>query len=337
VADPIATAVTAQAKLATKSAATLLRQIVALWAALGPSQWWNDDLVAGNAAASATLADAALAHTRRTERSFQTAVMRRMDVSPRTLPPLTDGYPRANVTPFEVYQRPAKELRFLQAQGLSFDEAHQRATRRAQNLVDADLRRARFDESRSLYSSTAMIVATRRVIHPELSQSGTCGLCIVAASQVYGTSELQGLHDGCNCTQLPVTGKSDPGLTLNRNDLDEIYAAAGGNDAGALLNTRIQVVEHGELGPVLIKQGDHFRTPEEAGLPSFVPSTPETIRAARAAELEQITTALPIAEANYAQLIKTVEPGQGEALQLWLAAQRMRDRVRSLQIWLSTH
>lgn len=58
----------------------------------------------------------------------------------------------------------------------------------------------------------------------------------------------------CNCDVMPIVGDNDPGDELNRNDIDTInaiYEAAGGNDAGALLKTKVSFLEHGELGPII--------------------------------------------------------------------------------------
>ena len=92
----------------------------------------------------------------------------------------------------------------------------------------------------------------RRVIRPELSQSGTCGLCVVAATRFYKRSDLDAIHDRCKCVVLPYTASHDPGLTLNREDFRRIYNAAGGSTRGeALKKLRVSVREHGELGSIL--------------------------------------------------------------------------------------
>ncbi len=45
----------------------------------------------------------------------------------------------------------------------------------------------------------------RRVIHPELSKTGTCGLCAVASTRTYHTSALMPLHSNCKCGVRGVT------------------------------------------------------------------------------------------------------------------------------------
>ena len=332
----LAQLVTAQAALTAKTSTALLRQILAFWATFTPSDWWNDDLVSGNAAKSASLVESALSQVRLHQRSFQSQVFKMMHVS-APLPPPQFGYSRANTNPFQVYARPAKQLRFLQSQGLEFDEAYMRAKTRVQKMADADLQRAQFGEAQSASRANPRVIGTRRIIHPELSRSGTCGLCVVAATRFYTLDELQALHDECHCTTLPVTAKDDPGLKLNDQDLKEIYAAAGGTQAPDLLNTRVAIGEHGELGPVLIKHGDHFRTPAEAGRPAFQRQTPETIRTARLAERTEIAAALEQAQSNYAALLKTQTPGQGDALAQFRAIKYMKERATQLDQFLATH
>jgi hypothetical protein len=56
----------------------------------------------------------------------------------------------------------------------------------------------------------------------------------------------------CKCTILPVIGDQDPGGQLNADDLNLIYAAAGGTtESRALAATRFEIKQNGELGPIL--------------------------------------------------------------------------------------
>ena len=52
---------------------------------------------------------------------------------------------------------------------------------------------------------------------------------------------------------LPITEERDPGLHLNREDLDAIYRIAGSTGASDLSNTRIKEYVSGEWGSVLRK------------------------------------------------------------------------------------
>lgn len=157
------------------------------------------------------------------------------------------------------------------------DEAHRKAYDRLQAILQADVQRASGDEHRQLMERKPKTwTRYRRVIRPELSRTGTCGLCIAAASRTYRVSTLAAIHQNCRCTQLPITTDFDPGDDLNIEDIDglyvqgpgendkalaveftreqlqELYDAAGGTTAGAALKqVRVQYLTHGELGPVV--------------------------------------------------------------------------------------
>lgn len=103
----------------------------------------------------------------------------------------------------------------------------------------------------------------RRILHPELTQTGPCGLCVVAADRIYKIEDLLPLHDRCACEVLPVYTGSDPGIKLNADDLRRIYDAAGGTGADGLKNIRVALAENVELGPVLVDADQHYRGPVE--------------------------------------------------------------------------
>lgn len=330
--DTIAKSVDAYATLSEQLVTKLLQALWLLWQPLDASTWWDDNLVAGNAARSATLVTSALHQVRVNQRSFSTAVFKQLDAS-MPLPSLMDEYARSNVTPFEVYQRPAKEYRFLTSQGLAFDETYMRAKTRLEGLARSDALRARMDEAQRLDAANPKVIGTRRIVHPELSRTGTCGLCLVASTQFYKKTELQPIHPpSCHCTTLSVTKDSDPGLKLSKDDLKAIYAAAGSSRAEDLANTRITVDEHGELGPLLVRDGQHFRTAAEAGRPAYVKQTPETIRAARVKERDQLTQALAKAQDDYSHMT----PGTDSALPTFRAIKNMKERLASIDRFLRT-
>jgi hypothetical protein len=99
----------------------------------------------------------------------------------------------------------------------------------------------------------------RRMIHPELSAGGTCGLCVAVADRVYQKSDLMPLHDRCHCLPVPVYEGDDHVDTITRADLQRIYSDAGGNTGALLKGVRYEINQHGELGPVLTKRKDKFR------------------------------------------------------------------------------
>lgn len=85
------------------------------------------------------------------------------------------------------------------------------------------------------------VTGYRRVVHPERSKGGTCGLCVLAATRVYRTRDLRPIHDGCECTVMEVTGAFDPGDALNGLDLGEIYGDAGGTTPEQAKKVRYRV------------------------------------------------------------------------------------------------
>lgn len=109
----------------------------------------------------------------------------------------------------------------------------------------------------------ARVVGYRRVVHPELSAGGSCGMCIVASHRLYNIDDLMPLHDGCNCLPMPVYEGADPGAIINDADLERFYAEAGGKQFEELGRTRYQIQQNGELGPVLTLQGAAFRTADD--------------------------------------------------------------------------
>lgn len=170
----------------------------------------------------------------------------------------------------EEWERPAKVYRRARLLGLDDLAAQERADQRTRDLARMDLSLAAREGGHQRLVANPRVTGYRRIIHPELSQSGVCGLCIVAADRIYKTADLLPLHGGCQCTVLPITSAHDPGKKLNDEDLGSIYAAAGASRARTdrknastsredLQRVRIVFNEHGELGPVLSRAGENFR------------------------------------------------------------------------------
>ncbi len=181
--------------------------------------------------------------------------------------PLVDNDDAEWLSPGDTYRRVADGARFDQvANDMDEPTARQRAIVRIQAAAHTDMTlavRAQYlkalDEGRTVRAD-----GWRRILRPELSQSGPCGLCVVAADRVYSRGDLLPIHDRCVCEVLPILGDLDPGLVLNSDDLGRIYAEAGSTgggkrQGGALKNIRVALTEHGELGPVLTRADQHFR------------------------------------------------------------------------------
>lgn len=163
-----------------------------------------------------------------------------------------------------VYGRLANNYRYLRSIGLAEAEVASRVSHRAEVMVRTDNVLAARDQEAQTMRRNPEVLGWRRVIHPELSKEGSCGLCIVASDRVYSREHLREIHDLCKCTVLPIVRvngtMTDPGKDLNQDDLNAIYAAADGNTRDKLKKVRVSIHNHGELGPVLTYKGQHFRS-----------------------------------------------------------------------------
>jgi hypothetical protein len=184
------------------------------------------------------------------------------------------GFTRTDaVDPGQAYNRIAEQMRYhVIARGLAEQAAVEQALDRVEAVAWTDVTLAVREQARHTLSSMD-VDGYRRILRPELTETGPCGLCVVAATRIYHKRDLKPLHDRCVCEVLPVIGDMDPGLFLNQEDLDRIYRAAGGTGgdviirgkrhSGRLKNIRVAFAEHGELGPVLVDADQRYRGPRE--------------------------------------------------------------------------
>jgi hypothetical protein len=92
---------------------------------------------------------------------------------------------------------------------------------------------------------TDQIVGYQRVPDP-----GACAFCTLVAGQRYHTAELMPVHNHCGCGVDVITAETRGDFTGKReND----QTSTVGDDG-----TVSRVVEHGELGPLLVDGTDHF-------------------------------------------------------------------------------
>ena len=237
---------------------TLIRR---LFGAAGPSDWYSEKWVT-------TTADQLSRSSRTVQVAQANTTGRVLDLVAQQYGKPTTGRVtlpdnlRQGVTPEDVWRRPAEQYRYAASQGAEPAQALKVATQRAVALADTDRQLADRWAAREKLQLPE-ITGYRRIIHPELSVSGVCGLCVVAADRIYHVEELRAIHDRCKCTTLPIYEDNDPGLSLNQQDLAEIYRAAGSTGAADLKRVRMKVEEHGELGPVLRVQGQKFRDKED--------------------------------------------------------------------------
>lgn len=236
-----------------------------LWA--GFAEWYSAAAVAevaSQAAAQSVVGQQLAAGLAQQYASTLVTLMRgpsRRADSPKALalPPVRRG---ADLV--EVYMRPAAKFRREYALTEDTGAATDAALARAQELIETDHLLTRRAATQQTFQSLG-VTRLRRVIHPELSKSGTCGLCAAASTRVYAVNELMPVHvPFCKCTSVPVDGPDDPGATLNEKDLAGLYEEAGGTSAAKL--KRIRVRQHGEYGPTLVSSEHNFRGPRQTAL-----------------------------------------------------------------------
>ena len=234
--------------------------------------WYSDPLVDELAGLLGMIADGAARNGALVSDAYLTSVMRQMGELPVSGPDVVQGSARAGVTSADAYARLASKYRYHLSTGVDKPRALDLIIKRADRMVATDVSLGAREQSRATMAANG-VKLYRRVIRPELSQGGTCGLCFVAADRKYSTMDLMPIHDGCRCLPMLITDDNDPGLSLNAEDLQAVYDAAGGSTKGAdLKRVRIQVDEHGELGPVLSEAKHHTRTKEEVVKDSSQPT-----------------------------------------------------------------
>lgn len=162
----------------------------------------------------------------------------------------------------DTYRYQAAKIKQLEQTALVSPE--QAAVNRARTVAQTDVRQASQHQSQKFMERTPKITGYRRVIHPEVSAGGTCGLCIAASDRLYKPQELMPIHDKCNCLPLPVYDDNDPGSALNAGDLSRLYDDAGKSYGQDLKRTRYKITEHGELGPLLNPKAADVRTAADA-------------------------------------------------------------------------
>ena len=165
--------------------------------------------------------------------------------------------------PADAYGRVADGFRYqVTMRGDSEDVAAAKALVRIANIAETDVTlavRAQYQASMSAHGA----IGFRRILHPELSETGPCALCVVAADRLYHKEDLLPIHGNCCCEVLPAYEGADPGITLNGDDLRALYEAAGGNTRQALRKVTVALSEHAELGPVLVDADQNNRGPVE--------------------------------------------------------------------------
>jgi len=150
---------------------------------------------------------------------------------------------RPGTTPQEVYRRPFVTVWTDLKAGTPYQQAVAAGRARAQATAAMDVQLAMRQTLVTIGERTDDILGYRRV--PDAS---ACAFCRLIAGQRYTTEQLMPVHNRCGCGVDLITEANRGDFTGNpENDLsitrDGVTAA---------------VVEHGELGPVLVNGAHTF-------------------------------------------------------------------------------
>jgi hypothetical protein len=185
-------------------------------------------------------------------------------VSSSTADVATGAVLRKGADPAEVYARPIRTVWQGLAAGADLSTALDTAALRLAQILATDLQLAKTHAARAVLAGDERIVGYRRV----LTGIKTCGLCVVASTQRYHRGDLMPIHPGCDCAVAPIIGTEDPGHVLDEPLLEGTHQAIqdrfGTSDRSARMPDYRDVLithEHGEIGPVIARRGDHFTGP----------------------------------------------------------------------------
>lgn len=168
-------------------------------------------------------------------------------------------------TPAEVYQRPFRQLWAALADGQDLPEAIEHGTTRLREVAEADLQTTYAHANRE---GMARLLARARPVGWQrvLQGPSSCALCVLASTRRYTIADLNPIHPGCDCTVEPLwTGEdTDRGATQRVHEaVRELTGQSSTGGRGALDYRQIQIThDHGELGPMLARPGDHFTGPD---------------------------------------------------------------------------
>lgn len=176
---------------------------------------------------------------------------------------VASGTALRGVDPFEVYQRPFTQIWRELSEDKTLDEAVESAPVRAKSIASTDAQLAKTRTAQQIIRQEPRIVGYARVLTGEES----CGLCVIASTQRYGSDDLLPIHPGCDCAVQPLLGTQRIPQILDQKLLDEAHAAIAATfgedavDASARdLDYRkvILVRQHGEIGPMLTVASHRF-------------------------------------------------------------------------------
>lgn len=164
------------------------------------------------------------------------------------------GRAARGVNPHTVWNRSIEVTRSAMFNGTQPETAFRQGIARLRQAVRTDVQLSTRKAARDRMWVDNRVVGYRRVLGP----GKNCDLCTIAATRTYQTKQLMPIHPHCGCTVQEIARTtSSPDIDVAR--LSAIRNGAGpGSDAdygrvGAKSEsgTDVEVVRHGELGPLL--------------------------------------------------------------------------------------
>jgi hypothetical protein len=154
---------------------------------------------------------------------------------------------RGGVSPTDVYRRPFVTVWSALKDGTSYADAVRAGGARATSTVAMDVQLAMRQTLVAVGGTSTKIVGYQRVPDP-----GACAFCTLIAGQRYHTDQLMPVHNHCGCGVDVITAENRGDFTGKRAN-DQAIPATVGPDG-----TVAAIVDHGELGPLLVNGHDHF-------------------------------------------------------------------------------
>jgi hypothetical protein len=154
---------------------------------------------------------------------------------------------RNGAEPAEVYARPFVNVWTALGKGVPWIEAVHAGFARATSTAETDVALS------SRAAATAYAAADDRIVgFQRVPDGGACDFCSLVAGQRYHSEDLMPLHNRCGCTVEPIVG-AERRLFTGRLENDVVHGDG----------ISVVVREHGELGPVLANDADHFTSENE--------------------------------------------------------------------------
>lgn len=181
----------------------------------------------------------------------------------RVIPPAPIPDARVvNLRPAEqVYRRPFVTVYKSLAKGDDITTAVDKGGTRLAEVAEADLQQTYAQASQAAMQALprdATPSGWRRTLHGPNS----CPRCVLASTQLFTVDTLNPMHPQCDCTVDPVFGSAPPASPARdaqvRAAITKLTGKSDLSPAELRQLVGSMVAEHGELGPMLVRPGDHF-------------------------------------------------------------------------------